>query len=53
MSKFNEEEENKLEYTNVYQDYVQLMEQILDSMLKKSTYEYSDEKVEAFYSTFK
>ena len=43
MDVFNEDEENKLEYTNVYQDYVQLMEQILDVTLKNDTYKHSEE----------
>ena len=43
MAHFNEEEENKLEYTNIYQDYVLLMEQILDVTLKNEKYGHSDE----------
>ena len=35
MKLFDEEDENKLEYTNIYQDYVMLMEQVLDVTLKE------------------
>lgn len=53
MKLFDEEDENKLEYTNIYQDYVLLMEQILDVTLKNETYGHTEEQVQAFYSTFK
>ena len=53
MKLFDEEDENKLEYTNIYQDYVSLMEQILDVTLKNETYGHSDEQVSEFYKTFK
>ena len=53
MKLFDEEDENKLEYTNIYQDYIQLMEQILDVTLKSDTYGHSEEQVKAFYKTFK
>ena len=49
---FNEDEENKLEYTDVYQDYVHLMEQILDVQLKSETHGHSEEEVDTFYQTF-
>ena len=53
MDVFVDAEENKLEYTHVYQDYVQLMEQILDATLKKESYGYSGEELDEFYETFK
>lgn len=52
MGSFNEDEENKLEYTNVYQDYVQMMEKVLDVTLK-GQYGHSEADVEQFYATFK
>ena len=53
MDLFDEEEENKLEYTNVYQDYVHLMEHLLDATLKNDTYNHTDEEVDEFYTSFK
>ena len=53
MDIFDENEENKLEYTNVYQDYVLLMEQLIDVTLKNETHGHSEEKVNHFYETFK
>lgn len=53
MDLFGDEEENKLEYTNVYQDYVSLMEQILDVTLKNETHGHSEQDVDRFYETFK
>ena len=49
---FSEEEENKLEYTNVYEAYVKLMEQLIEMNLKEK-YSVSDEDVKAFYDTLK
>ena len=46
MTLFNAEEENKLEYTNVYQDYVKMMEDILDVTLKNETYGHSEAQVD-------
>ena len=53
MGLFNSDEENKLEYTNVYQDYVHLMEQILDVTLKGEGHGHTEEQVDKFYETFK
>ena len=56
MKLFDEDDENKLEYTNIYQDYIQLMEQILDVTLKNETYGHLlgvEEQVKEFYKTFK
>ena len=50
MEVFSEEEENKLEYTNFYQDYVHLMEKMIDYKLKET---HSEEQVDQFYLTFK
>jgi hypothetical protein len=49
---FSEEEENKLEYTNVYEAYVKLIEQLIEINLKEK-YSVSDEDVKAFYETLK
>ena len=43
MALFSEAEENKLEYMQVYQDYVLFMEKILDVTLKNEKYGYSDD----------
>lgn len=53
MALFSEAEENKLEYMQVYQDYVLFMEKMLDVTLKNEKYGYSDDWVTLFYSTFK
>jgi ADP-ribosylation factor 2-binding protein len=48
--KFEDTEENKLEYTNIYTEYVYILEQIIEANLKEK---YSDEQIELFYTTFK
>lgn len=52
MTLFNDDEENKLEYTNVYQDYVEMMEKVLDVTLKDQ-YKHQEADVDAFYGSFK
>ena len=52
MTKFNDDEENKLEYTNVYQDYVEMMEKVLDVTLKEQ-YKHPEADLDAFYKSFK
>lgn len=47
---FDDNEENKLEYTNIYTEYVHILDQMIDSKLKES---YSDAELEAFYTGFK
>ena len=47
---FEDTEENKLEYTNIYTEYVHILDQMIDAKLKES---FSDEELEAFYLTFK
>lgn len=50
MEKFEDTEENKLEYTNIYTEYVYILEQIIEATLLSK---YSNEDIEAFYGTFK
>jgi hypothetical protein len=45
---FNEDEENKLEYTSVYETYVKLIETLIESQLKEKI-GYSDEDISQFY----
>jgi hypothetical protein len=45
---FGEEEENKLEYMNVYNDYVQIIENAIEGELK-TTYGFSDDELDQFY----
>ena len=52
MNIFDEDDENKLEYTNVYQDYVMMMEQVIDVTLQNETYGHTEEQVKEFYKTF-
>lgn len=47
---FEDTEENKLEYTNIYTEYVHILDQMIDAKLKES---FSDEELESFYLTFK
>ena len=49
-SKIEADEENKLEYTPIFNEYVQVMEQFVDFKLKEK---YSDEQITAFYEEFK
>lgn len=50
QDKFEDTEENKLEYTNIYTEYVFILEEVIEANLKQ---QYSDEQIETFYSTFK
>jgi len=47
---FEDTDENKLVYTNIYQDYVHLLNQLMESQLKGT---FSDEELEKFYLGFK
>ena len=49
MDKFDEEEENKIEYTGIYETYVGIMERVIDEQLNAK---FSEEKCEAFYQHF-
>ena len=44
---FTDDEENKLEYTQIFEAYVQLLEEIIDADLN-----YSQEQMTAFYQHF-
>ncbi len=46
---FDENDENKLEYTGIYESYVQIMEQIIDVKLKDK---FAEGQVDAFYIDF-
>ena len=50
QDKFEDTEENKLEYTNIYAEYVYILEQIIELNLRDR---YTDEQIEAFYESFK
>lgn len=47
---FTAEEENKLEYKEIYENYVYIVDEILDGNIKA---QYSEEEVKAFYDGFK
>ena len=51
MSKFDEEEENKLEYTGIYESYVMIVDQLIDSKLTEEC-GFSQPEIEAFYVDF-
>ena len=51
MSKFDEAEENKLEYTGIYEAYVQIIDQLIDSKLAESC-GFSQPEIEEFYANF-
>lgn len=48
--KFDESEENKLEYTSIFEEYVYILENIIDSKLKAN---HTEVELEAFYIHFK
>ena len=50
QDKFEDTEENKLEYTDIYTEYVYILENMIETNLHSK---FSDEKIEAFYETFK
>lgn len=47
---FEDTDENKLEYTQIYEAYVLILDSMIDQELYKS---YSHEQVQAFYDDFK
>ena len=49
MDKFDEEEENKIEYTGIFETYVGTMEKVIDEQLAAK---FSEDKCEAFYQHF-
>jgi hypothetical protein len=50
LSAFDENDENKLEYTGIYESYVKIMEDVIDSGLMVS---FSQEDIEKFYLDFR
>jgi hypothetical protein len=50
QDKFEDTEENKLEYTNIYTEYVYILEQMIEANLLEK---FSNDQIEAFYGTFK
>jgi hypothetical protein len=50
QDKFEDTEENKLEYTNIYTEYVYILETMIEANLLAS---FTNEQIEEFYGTFK
>ena len=50
MGQFTVEEENKLEYTTIFEQYQQVMDQIIDAKCKEK---FSEASIDAFYEGFK
>ena len=50
IHKFEDTEENKLEYTSIFEEYVFIVENILEAKLKT---EFSEEQLTYFYTHFK
>ena len=50
MDSFDSEDENKLEYTQIHEAYMFLLEQLIDAKLEVV---YSDEQIASFYQHFK
>lgn len=46
---FEETDENKLEYTQIFEQYVTILEEIIAAKLKEK---YTEEQVENFYKSF-
>jgi hypothetical protein len=49
---FDEEEENKHEYKQVYEDYVSIMERTIEAKLKDEN-QFSEAEISGFLETFK
>ena len=49
---FNEDDENKHIYKTVYDNYLEIMEKTIESKLL-SDFNFSDEEVNSFYTSFK
>ena len=47
---FDENDENKLEYTGIYESYVKIMEDIIDANLIES---FTKDDIESFYAHFR
>lgn len=48
---FENEEENKLEYTTIYEQFVDIVERAIEAKLKEE-YNYQDSEIEEFLKTF-
>ncbi len=48
--KFEDTDENKLEYTEIHSQYVYILDEVIEANLKRK---YSDDEITAFYTTFK
>ena len=46
---FEDSEENKLEYTGVFESYVQILEQVIESSVRET---HSQAQIDAFYGDF-
>ena len=46
---FTDDEENKLEYSTIFEEYVQILEQVIDSRLAEK---FQSQQIKAFYSDF-
>jgi len=47
---FEDCEENKLEHTNIFKEYIMILEQIIETKLRE---DFSDDDIKSFYKTFK
>ena len=47
---FEDCDENKLEHTNIFKEYIHILEQIIETKLRE---DFSDDDIKAFYGTFK
>ena len=47
---FEDCEENKLEHTNIFKEYIMILEQIIETKLREA---FSDDDIKGFYTTFK
>ena len=47
---FEDCEENKLEHTNIFKDYIMILEQIIETKLRET---FSDDDIKSFYKSFK
>ena len=47
---FNDEDENQLKHTEIYQSYMKILDELIDAQLVKS---FTEEQSGAFYQTFK
>ena len=48
-STFDDEDENKLEYTPIFESYVKILEEIIESKIRE---QHNQEAIDAFYKDF-